>query len=232
MGKGVGGDATRPYYAEVDSDIDIPEEELAAAFEAEADSSTDELDNLVVTNTAPLVGTPVNRVFKTFTSNTPIIEGLSMIRHLGGDKYEFVNLNDVNIRDISSEEVGEKISHAPQSSNLWKKCKEDWEAITLKVGQAVGSSGKIYDIHPIQERRRPDSYSYPQRRLYSASKICHSSSDAESTSLPSYHPIHLVKERKHPKIWLLVCSARVASFIKKPWNTSTKTSSSSTISAR
>ena len=84
----------------------------------------------------------VNQVFKTITlNNVDMGEGLWMMRKLGNDKYEVVNLNAVTQDAISSEEVGGRIKSIPKCLEMFRASQMSLKEVTSKLDQALCSAG-------------------------------------------------------------------------------------------
>ena len=78
--------------------------------------------------------------FETFTADITLQEGLSIVRSLGGGKYEIVNLKHVDPDLISSEETGRMIKEDPERLRNIGLDDKDWELAKFKCGQAVSSA--------------------------------------------------------------------------------------------
>jgi hypothetical protein len=85
---------------------------------------------------------PPKPVFQTFTADIELQEGLSIIRDIGGGKYEIVSLKTVLIRQMGSEEVGRTIRSVPEQLALLDMGKAEWSNAKLKCEQAVRSASK------------------------------------------------------------------------------------------
>jgi hypothetical protein len=89
----------------------------------------------------------IDRVFQVINiDKIDIGEGLFMLRKLGGQRYEAINISQVELEDISSEEVAERINSIPKCRQLLEDTHAGLNNITTKLNQAVHSAGKLLDI--------------------------------------------------------------------------------------
>ncbi|KAH7386289.1 hypothetical protein BKA64DRAFT_711519 [Cadophora sp. MPI-SDFR-AT-0126] len=81
-------------------------------------------------------------VFETFKTNKKLVDGLCVVRALGGGRYEIVNLNNVDQQQFSSEEMGVFIENNESRRNILDVGEKEWEAAKFTLGQAVRSADK------------------------------------------------------------------------------------------
>lgn len=81
-------------------------------------------------------------IFTTFLSKTVLEGGLSLIRSLGGDKYELINLSTVPRDVISSKETSALIHSDPAREAAIINSGEDVESALLKLIMALRSTSK------------------------------------------------------------------------------------------
>ncbi|PQE22866.1 hypothetical protein CJF30_00008441 [Rutstroemia sp. NJR-2017a BBW] len=86
----------------------------------------------------------IDRVFQVINiDKADIGEGLFMLRKLGGQKYEAINVSQVDIEDISSEQVAERINAIPKCRQLLEATHSGLNDITTKLDQAVHKASCI-----------------------------------------------------------------------------------------
>lgn len=84
----------------------------------------------------------VSEAFETFESKQYLRDGLCVIRHLGGRKYELVNLQHVDNDVMGSEEVGAYIRSDPERLGTLEGVRETWNTSRLNFVQATNSASK------------------------------------------------------------------------------------------
>jgi hypothetical protein len=89
-------------------------------------------------------------VFETFETNVTLQDGLSIVRSLGGGKYEIINLKHVDPEAITSAETGAVIKADKKLLKAMEIDDLEWQVAKFKVNQAVGSASKcvpfIFDL--------------------------------------------------------------------------------------
>ncbi|KAL5331765.1 hypothetical protein ACEPPN_001303 [Leptodophora sp. 'Broadleaf-Isolate-01'] len=81
-------------------------------------------------------------VFVVFKSTKKLLDGLCIVRALGGGRYEFVNLTEVNQEQFSSEDTGAAIKADEGRRSILAVDDKEWEAAKFTCGQAVRSADK------------------------------------------------------------------------------------------
>jgi hypothetical protein len=101
-------------------------------------------------------------VFETFETDVTLQDGLSIVRSLGGGKYEIINLKHVDPEAITSAETGAVIKADKKLLKAMEIDDLEWQVAKFKVNQAVGSASKcvpfifdlcglvarLYTVHP------------------------------------------------------------------------------------
>jgi ATPase subunit of ABC transporter with duplicated ATPase domains len=83
-------------------------------------------------------------VFETFTADIMLNEGLSIIRDIGGGKYEIMNLSAVDFTKLGSEEVGLQIKTNPgRFSMVTGLDVEKWDSAREKCLHAARSASRF-----------------------------------------------------------------------------------------
>jgi len=89
-------------------------------------------------------------VFETFETDVELRDGLSIVRSLGGGKYEIINLKHVDPEAITSAETGAVIKADKKLLKTMEIDDLQWQVAKFKVNQAVGSASKcvpfIFDL--------------------------------------------------------------------------------------
>jgi hypothetical protein len=89
-------------------------------------------------------------VFETFETDVTLQDGLSIVRSLGGGKYEIINLKHVDPEAITSAETGAVIKADKKLLKAMEIDDLEWQVAKFKVNQAVGSASKcvpfIFDL--------------------------------------------------------------------------------------
>jgi hypothetical protein len=94
---------------------------------------------------APERSPPKSFLFKTFTtfkSKSHLRDGLNLVRHLGGGRYEIVNLHHVSPNVMGSEDVGHYLRDDPKRLELFDQAKEGFANSKLSIEQAAHSASK------------------------------------------------------------------------------------------
>jgi hypothetical protein len=82
-------------------------------------------------------------VFETFKTDVTLQDGLSIVRSLGGGKYEIINLKHVDPEAITSAETGAVIKADKKLLTVMNIDDLEWQVAKFKVNQAVGSASKF-----------------------------------------------------------------------------------------
>lgn len=83
-------------------------------------------------------------IFTTFSTDVNLKEGLSVVRSLGGGKYEIVSLDGVSQNVIGSNEAAELIKSVPERQNALDISKKQWDAAIVKCDVAVRITSKYF----------------------------------------------------------------------------------------
>jgi hypothetical protein len=111
------------------------------------DDSDLDLDGPTLIEQAPQEAPPrpdrfVFETFATFKSKHHLRDGLSLVRHLGGGKYEVINLQYVDPDIMGSEEVGNYLRSDPKRMEAFSQAKEGFTNSKLSIEQAANSASK------------------------------------------------------------------------------------------
>jgi hypothetical protein len=124
----------------------VAEEQQPEEVKDSGDGYTNLDESTLVEQTPAPERTPPDRfVFETFTtfkSKSHLRDGLNLIRHLGGGKYEIVNLQHVAHDIMGSEEVGNHLRDNPKRLELFEQAKEGFANSKLNIEQAAHSASK------------------------------------------------------------------------------------------
>jgi ATPase subunit of ABC transporter with duplicated ATPase domains len=85
-------------------------------------------------------------VFETFETDVTLQDGLSIVRSLGGGKYEIINLMHVDPDAITSAETGAVIKADKKLLKAMDIDDLEWQVAKFKVNQAVGSASKFVPL--------------------------------------------------------------------------------------
>jgi hypothetical protein len=134
------------------SDIEEVEEtqELAEELELEETKHIDGYTNL---DDSTLIKQPpasaradperfVFETFATFKSKSHLRDGLNLVRHVGGGKYEIVNLQYASPDVMGSEEVGNYLRDDPKRLELFEQAREGFGNSKSNIEQAANSASK------------------------------------------------------------------------------------------
>ncbi|KAG4443272.1 hypothetical protein IFR05_001216 [Cadophora sp. M221] len=121
-------------------------------------------------------------VFAVFKSTKKLPDGLCIVRALGGGRYEFVNLKEVDQDQFSSEETGAAIKANGGRRSILAVDDKEWEAAKFNCGQAVRSADKaIFRIRKLPLELRLMIY---------------------ESAMVSYEPIHHSRGSSSPTLGL------------------------------
>ena len=95
-------------------------------------------------------------VFETFETDLKLQDALSIVRSLGGGKYEIINLKHVDPEAITSAETGAVIKADKKLLKAMEIDDLEWQVAKFKVNQAVASASKfvpfIFNLRPLFAR--------------------------------------------------------------------------------
>lgn len=83
-------------------------------------------------------------LFQTFTTDIKLQCGLNIVRSLGGDKYEVINLDFASANTIGSKEFAEFIKNVPERLAAMTIDKKQWDGAITKCSVAVRVTGKLF----------------------------------------------------------------------------------------
>lgn len=123
--------------AKVVSYAEIPESDSEDDVDSDDAADNDAEAELVMAKVEPLAP-----VFKTFSVDDTLEDGLSILRGLGDGKYEIINLGRVHAGQMGSEETGRLFSGIPGRIQMVDIDEEAWKEAELKCGQALKSASE------------------------------------------------------------------------------------------
>ncbi|EPE24623.1 hypothetical protein GLAREA_08476 [Glarea lozoyensis ATCC 20868] len=126
-------------------DIEDVEETEDIEIIKRIDDGEIDLDGPTLIDPTPQPERFVFETFTTFKSKNHLRDGLSLVRHLGGGKYEIVSLQHSNPDIMGSEEVGDYLRSEPKRLELFNEAKEGFEVSKVNIEQAADSANlKIF----------------------------------------------------------------------------------------
>ena len=114
-------------------------------YESEEESEEEseaEIENQYGFGDAEVVEIEKKPVFTVFEAKGELENGLCIIRSLGGDKYELVNLSTVPRGLLGCEETGGMIKGDEERRGMFAIDKKNWEEAKVKAEMAVKSAGE------------------------------------------------------------------------------------------
>lgn len=119
------------------AELEEVEVQAKAIAEAEAQRAVQEEDRQHVATVK------IEDMFTKFKSTTKLHEGLSIVRDIGGGRYEIICLRNINLAALGAEEVGEHVKSSQRCMDLLAAEEKEWKSSKDKVEFLLNNASKL-----------------------------------------------------------------------------------------